>query len=163
MLEVRGATKADWVTIWPIVHEVLSGGDTYPYPPDTPEPKAFDIWMTSPVATYVALDAGEVVGTYYLKPNQPGLASHVCNAGYMVTSTARGKGVGRVMCQHSMQEARKLGFSAMQFNLVVSTNVHAIKLWEDMGFGIVGTLPKAFRHKDKGLVDAHVMYKSLVP
>jgi len=163
MLEVRRATKADWVYIWPIVHEVFSGGDTYPYPPDTPEAKAFDIWMTSPAATYVALDAGEVVGTYYLKPNQPGLGSHVCNAGYMVSSTARGKGVGRAMCQHSIQEARKLGFSAMQFNLVVSTNVHAIRLWENMGFAIVGTLPKAFRHKDKGLVDAHVMYQSLGP
>ena len=161
MIEIRLATEADWAEIWPIVHEVFSAADTYVYPPDTDQARAFDLWMATPAVTYVALDAGEVVGTYYLKPNQPGLGSHVCNAGYMVRSTARGRGVGRAMCEHSIPEARRLGFRAMQYNLVVSTNVYAIKLWQDMGFEIVGTLPNAFQHPEKGLVDAHVMYQWL--
>jgi ribosomal protein S18 acetylase RimI-like enzyme len=111
--------------------------------------------------TYVALDQGKIVGTYHIKPNHPALGAHVCNVGYMVSSNARSRGIGRAMCEHSQIEARKLGFRAMQFNLVVTTNTGAIKLWQDLGFSIVGTLPKAFRHKKRGLVDAFVMYKLL--
>lgn len=161
MVEIRRVTDADWEDIWPVVHEVFSRGDTYPYSPDTEKNKAFEIWMKSPFATYVALEKGKVLGTYYIKPNQPAQGSHVCNAGYMVSSVARSKGIGRAMCKHSLQEAKKLGFKAMQFNLVVSSNVNAIKLWKDMGFEVIGTLPKAFKHPDKGMVDAHVMYQWL--
>ena len=99
------------------------------------------------------------MGTYYIKANQPGLGSHVCNCGYMVCADARGKGIGRAMCEHSLVEARKLGFKAMQYNLVVSTNRGAIKLWQDLGFDIIGTLPGAFEHRHKGFVDAFVMYQ----
>ena len=113
------------------------------------------------MATYVAVEGGEILGTYYIKPNQPGLGAHVCNAGYMVSAMARGKGIGRAMCAHSLQEAVKLGFKAMQYNLVASTNGFAIQLWKDMGFDIIGTLPKAFNHKTKGLSDAHIMYRVL--
>ena len=113
------------------------------------------------MVTYVAVADGEILGTYYIKPNQPRLGSHVCNAGYMVSAKARGKGIGRSMCAHSLKEAVKLGFKAMQYNLVAATNVHAIQLWKDMGFEIIGTLPKAFNHKTKGLVDAYVMYQLL--
>src|SRR5436305_13454050 len=118
---------------------------------------------SSPSATYVALAEGQMVGTYYLKPNQPGLGSHVCNAGYMVKGQARGQGVGRAMGLHSSLEARQAGFRAMQFNLVVATNEGAIKLWQDLGFSIIGTLPRAFNHRRLGLVDALVMYQLLDP
>ena len=104
---------------------------------------------------------GEILGTYYIKANQPGLGSHVCNCGYMVRASARGEGIGRAMCKHSLGEARKLGFKAMQFNLVVSTNTGAVKLWRDLGFDIIVTLPKAFNHRQKGFVDAFVMYQWL--
>lgn len=108
------------------------------------------------------MEEKKVLGTYYIKPNQPGLGSHVCNAGYMVSSVARRRqGIGRAMCGHSLQEAVTLGFKAMQFNLVVATNIRAIKLWKEMGFEMIGTLPKAFKHTDKGFVDAHIMYKRL--
>ena len=117
--------------------------------------------MKNPRATYAAYDDGEPVGTYYIKPNQPGLGSHVCNAGYMVAPRARGKGIGRAMCLHSLDEARKLGFKAMQYNLVVCTNRGAVKLWQDLGFKIIGRLPKVFNHSQKGLVDAFVMYQWL--
>ncbi len=161
MIKIRIAEKKEWEQIWPIVHEVFENGDTYAYPPGTTKAEAYKIWMKSPSATYIAILDGKVLGTYYIKPNQPALGSHVCNAGYMVSSTARGRGIGRAMCAHSLKEAVKLGFKAMQYNLVVVTNVHAIELWQDMGSEIIGTLPRAFNHKDLGLVDAHIMYQLL--
>lgn len=117
--------------------------------------------MTSATATYVATCNEKIIGTYFIRPNQPGLGSHVCNAGYMVSKMSRGEGIGRKMCAHSLNEARKLGFYAMQYNLVVVTNVYAIRLWKDMGFEIVGKLTKAFCHKQKGFIDAYVMYRLL--
>ena len=161
MIEIRKAVTADWNQIWPIVHEVFARGDTYAYSPDTDEDQGHAIWVESPMVTYVAVEDGEILGTYYIKPNQPGLGTHVCNAGYMVGAKARGKGIGRAMCVHSLKEAVRLGFKAMQYNLVATTNVNAVKLWKDLGFEITGTLPKAFNHKTKGLVDAYVMYRLL--
>ena len=158
---IRKANDRDFEGIWPIFHEIVGQGETYAFSPNTDKSEAFKIWMVTPTATYVALDQDNIVGTYYIKPNQPGLGAHVCNVGYMVSSNARSRGIGRAMCEHSQTEARKLGFRAMQFNLVVTTNKGAIKLWQDLGFAIVGALPKAFRHKKRGLVDAFVMYKLL--
>jgi L-amino acid N-acyltransferase YncA len=158
---IRKADDRDFDGIWPIFHEIVSQGETYAFSPDTDRKEAFQIWMVTPTVTYVALDQGKIVGTYYIKPNQPALGAHVCNAGYMVSRNARSRGIGRAMCEHSQNEARKLGFRAMQFNLVVTTNTGAIKLWQDLGFSIVGTLPIAFRHKKRGLVDAFVIYKLL--
>jgi ribosomal protein S18 acetylase RimI-like enzyme len=160
-MEIRKAQEKEWEQIWSIVQEVFESGDTYAYAPETTKAEAYEIWMKSPSATYMAIQDGNVLGTYYIKPNQPALGSHVCNAGYMVSSQARGQGIGRALCAHSLQEAVKLGFKAMQFNLVVVTNVYAIKLWQDMGFEIIGTIPRAFALKELGLVDAHIMYKFL--
>jgi len=161
MIEIRKAVDADWNQIWQIVHEVFARGDTYAYSPDTDKEQGYKIWMESPEVTYVAAEEEEILGTYYIKPNQPGLGSHVCNAGYMVSANARGKGIGRSMCAHSLKTAVKLDYKAMQYNLVAATNVFAIQLWKDMGFEIIGTLPGAFNHKTKGLVDAHILYRLL--
>ena len=161
MLEIKLAQDKHFAEIWSIINEVLIKGDTYPFATETTKAEAFQIWMKHPRATYVAYSGGEIVGTYYIKPNQPGLGSHVCNAGYMVASKARGQGIGRAMCKHSLDQARKLGFKAMQYNLVVCTNEGAIKLWQDLGFKTIGTLPKAFNHSEKGFVDAFVMYQWL--
>ena len=114
-------------------------------------------------ATYVACVGERIVGTYILKPNQLGLGSHVANASYMVASGARGQGIGRLMCEHSLEEARQAGFLAMQFNIVVSTNEAAVRLWKRCGFNVVGTLPQAFRHRELGLVDAYIMHRFLFP
>lgn len=115
-----------------------------------------------PSATFVAVDEDdEVIGTYYIKPNQPALGAHVCNCGYIVAENARGHGVAAAMCEHSQREALSRDFRAMQYNLVVSTNEGAIRLWKRHGFEIIGTLPKAFRHLQLGFVDAFVMYKQL--
>ncbi len=124
--------------------------------------QAHQAWMTLPAATCVCInDAGDNVGTYFLKANQPGQGSHVCNCGYVVSAAARGLGVASAMCRHSQALAVELGFRSMQFNLVVSTNTVAVRLWQQLGFAIVGTLPEAFRQPTMGHVDAYVMFKQL--
>ena len=158
---IREAVDTDWPALWPILREAFSTGDTYPFPPDMAEDDAHRAWMTVPQATYVAEEDGRIVGTYYLKPNQPGLGAHVCNAGYIVAKAARSRGLGRALCAHSLEEARRLGYRAMQFNLVVATNEQALRLWPEMGFAKVGTLPGAFRHAEYGYVDALVLYQVL--
>lgn len=163
MLTIRPFHEPDWEQVWPILHATFAAGDTYAFAPESTEAEVRRVWVELPLATYVACSAeGAVVGTYYLKPNQPGLGAHVCNCGYVVAPDAQGRGVAAAMCEHSQDEARRLGFRAMQFNLVVSTNERAVRLWRRLGFAIVGTLPRAFRHRRLGLVDAYVMYKELV-
>ena len=117
--------------------------------------------MKMPRLTFVAEENGEILGTYYLKTNQAGPGDHVCNCGYMVSSTARGRGLATAMCEHSQAIARSLGYKAMQFNFVASSNEAAIKLWNKLGFASVGRLPKAFNHPARGYVDALVLYKWL--
>jgi ribosomal protein S18 acetylase RimI-like enzyme len=160
-IHIRPAEPRDHEAIWQIFHEVVQGGDTFAFDPETPREEALRIWTEAPRLTCVAEADGRIVGSYFIKDNQPGLGSHVCNAGYMVAGSARGLGVGRAMCAHSLEEARRLGYTAMQYNIVVSTNTGAVALWQSMGFTIVGTLPGAFRHSKLGPVDAYVMHRSL--
>jgi len=161
MIDIRQFKAGDWKQIWPIIEKIFRAGETYPQPPDTSEDEARRAWTDLPTATYVILDDGRIVGTYYIKPNQPGLGAHVCNCGYMVAEDAWGRGIGTAMCRHSQDEARRLGFRAMQFNLVVSTNERSIRLWRKNGFETIGVLPRAFNHRRAGYVDAWVMYKPL--
>lgn len=161
MTDIRPVTADDWAGLWEIFRTVVETGDTYPYAPDTTEEEAKALWIDAVQATYVAVEDGRVIGTYTLKPNQPGLGAHVCNAGYMVAPDVRGKGIGRALCAHSLDEARKLGFRAMQYNLVVCTNKGAIRLWKEMGFETVGTISGAFNHATEGYVDALIMYRAL--
>lgn len=162
MIVIREAVPSDWPQIWRVVEPVFRQGETYPFAREIPEGEARVAWMERTAARYVALDAMDsVVGTYYIRPNQPGLGAHVCNCGYVVSEAARGQGVATRMCEHSQDEARRRGFRAMQFNLVVSTNESAFRLWQKLGFELVGTLPGAFLHARRGYVDAHVMYKRL--
>ncbi|MDM0085891.1 MULTISPECIES: GNAT family N-acetyltransferase [unclassified Variovorax] len=162
MLHIRAATEADWPALWAVLEPTFRRGDTYTYPPDITEEQARQSWMTVPTAIFVACDdQGTVLGTYAIRPNQPGQGAHVGNCGYVVSDTARGLGVASALCEHSQQEALRMGFCALQFNFVVSTNEGAVRLWRKMGFAIVGTLPGAFRHPTLGFVDAYVMFKQL--
>lgn len=161
MLNIRPATDADRDAIWNIFQDVVAAGDTFAFDPNTSREDALAYWFRTDTHTYVAEREGQIVGSYILRPNQPALGSHVANAGFMVASSARGLGVGRAMGEHCLTEARRLGFRAMQFNFVVSTNESAVYLWQDLGFKIVGTLPGAFRHSEKGYVDVYVMFRSL--
>lgn len=161
MLDIREANEVDFERIWPIFQEISSAGETYAYERDTSKEDARRIWMRLPRKIFVAEEDGEILGTYYIKTNQPGPGKHVCNCGYMVSSNARGKGVATQMCEHSQKVAIGLGYKAMQFNFVAASNAGAAKLWNKLGFDTVGRLPKAFKHPSKGYVDALVMYKWL--
>ena len=161
MITVREALAKDTDAIWGIFHAVVKDGDTYAFDPETTRDQMSQLWLAPYMHTYVAERDRAVVGTYILKPNMPSLGAHVANGSYMVHPAARGQGVGKAMCEHSLAEARRLGFRAMQFNLVVGTNTAAVELWKRYGFSIVGTLPQAFNHKTLGYVDAYVMYKPL--
>lgn len=162
MTFIRRYEEADWAAVWSLLQATFKAGDTYAYSPQSTEAEIHKAWVESPTATYVALDAPEhLLGTYFIKPNQPGLGAHVCNCGYVVSPLAQGHGVASAMCTHSQAEAVSLGFLAMQFNLVAATNERAVRLWQRLGFTVVGTLPQAFRHQRLGLVDALVMFKTL--
>jgi len=160
-MTIRAATDADHDAIWNIFHEIIAAGDTYAFDPQMPREEALAYWFRADTHTYVAEEDGSVVGTYILRPNQSGPGSHVANAAFMVARDAEGAGVGRRMAEHCLTEARRMGFRGMQFNFVISTNTGAIHLWKQLGFKIVGTLPGAFRHPEKGFVDVYVMYRSL--
>ena len=187
-MKIRPAMDADREAIWNIFHEVVAAGDIYALDPNISREDAMAYWFAPGTHTYVAEIEGEfagesvgeadsfpatatssatvkpnpvIAGTYILRPNQSGGGSHVANAGFIVSATARGRGIGRAMAEHCLSEARQFGFRAMQFNYVISTNTAAIHLWQDLGFAIVGTLAKAFHHPEKGYVDVYVMYRTL--
>ena len=186
MIKIRPATDADHDAIWKIFHEIISAGDTYALDPRMSRDEALAYWFRADTQTYVAelhrQSVGEaagfpgtatpppaggmkdqvIVGTYILRPNQSGGGSHVSNAAFMVARDSEGFGVGHRMAEHCLSEARRMGFHAMQFNFVISTNTRAIRLWKNLGFEIVGTLPGAFRHPQKKYVDVYVMYRYLI-
>jgi ribosomal protein S18 acetylase RimI-like enzyme len=163
MIEIRPMLAEDFARFWPTFHAVAAARQTYAYDPDLNEAQAQALWLDLPAYTLVAEEDGVLLGSYYLKPNAAGPGGHVCNCGYMVTEAARGRGVARLMCEHSQRLAQDSGFLAMQFNSVVSTNEVAVELWQKLGFDVVGRLPKAFHHAQHGLVDCLVMYKWLAP
>src|SRR5262249_15773582 len=145
-MKIRAATSADHDAILKIFREIVMAGDTYALDPKMSREEALAYWFREDTHTYVAEKSGRVVGTYMLRPNQSGRGSHVANAAFMVARDSKGFGVGRRMAEHCLSKARRVGFRAMQFNFVVSTNTPAIHLWKRLGFEIVGTLRGAFQH-----------------
>jgi L-amino acid N-acyltransferase YncA len=163
---IRDATDADWPAIWPFFREIVKARETYAYDPDLTEEQARALWMSPSSSrlsrTTVAVDAdGTVLGSANMYPNRPGPGSHVASASFMVDSAARGKGVGRLLCQDMIDWAKREGFRAIQFNAVVETNSSAVHLWQDLGFTIIGTVPEAFDHPKHGYVGLHVMHRPL--
>ncbi|MBY0523144.1 MAG: GNAT family N-acetyltransferase [Gemmataceae bacterium] len=162
MHAIRTATNTDWPAIWQMFRRVALAGDAFVYDAETPEEVARKLWVEPPALAYVAeMNGQEVVGTYYVRPNQLGRGAHVANAGYIVAESARGQGIALAMCEHSLEMARRLGFTAMQFNFVVCTNTAALRVWEKCGFAVVGRLPGVFRHASRGPVDALVLHRQL--
>ncbi|HMD06604.1 MAG TPA: GNAT family N-acetyltransferase [Candidatus Acidoferrum sp.] len=160
-MAIRAATTSDSDTIWKILEPIIRGGDTYTLPADVKREEALAYWNSPGHEVFVAEENEAVLGTYYLRANQKGGGGHVANCGYMTAPWASGRGVARAMCQHSLEHAKARGFRAMQFNFVVSSNERAVRLWQSMGFEIVGRLPGAFVHPTLGPVDALVMYRHL--
>jgi len=161
MLTIRPAQSADRNAIWSILEPVIRAGETYPLPQDLNREDSLSYWFSEGHEVFVAEEGGMILGTYYLRANQQGGGSHVANCGYMTAPMATGRGVATTMCAHSMEHARLRGFRAMQFNFVVKTNERAVRLWQKLGFEIVGHLPKVFLHPHLGFTDAYVMYREL--
>ena len=160
-MTIHLATDDDKDSIWAILEPMIRRGETYPLPRDMNKSQALEFWFASGHETFVWQDGGAILGTYFLRANQRGGGSHVANCGYVTATGAEGRGIARAMCQHSLQRARERGFRAMQFNFVVNTNERAVRLWQSLGFEVVGRLPGAFHHPERGFVDALVMYQKL--
>jgi len=160
-VKIRKAAENDLEAVWRIIEAVIAGGDTYVFSPDTPKEEMMDYWFSPEKHNYVAVSNGDVVGTFWLKANKPGLGSHVANAAYAVSPDAAGRGIGRMMAEFSIDEARRLGFKAMQFNFVVKSNAVAVRLWQNVGFEVIGEIPDAFDHARDGMTNAYIMYRKL--
>jgi ribosomal protein S18 acetylase RimI-like enzyme len=160
-MQIRSATPADAAAIWAIIGPTIRAGDTYALDRDMGEEQALAYWFGADKEVFVAEVEGAVLGTYYLRANQAGGGAHVCNCGYMTAAAATGRGIARAMCDHSVERARARGFRSMQFNFVVSSNDRAVRLWQRLGFEVVGRLPGAFDHPAHGFVDALVLYRTL--
>ncbi|UCM88126.1 GNAT family N-acetyltransferase [Streptomyces marincola] len=160
---IRQATAEDWPAIWPFLRAIVAAGDTFTYPADLDEDRARELWLLpEPGRTVVAVDdAGTVLGSARMNPNHMGNAAHIANASYMVDPAHAGRGVGRALCEESIAWARTAGYRAMQFNAVVETNVHAVRLYRALGFEVLGTVPEGFRHPEHGYVGLHIMHLAL--
>ncbi len=159
---IREYVDADWPAIWLIFREVVAAGDTFAYDPGWSSEQAREVWVEPPPGlTVVALDGSRVLGTAKMGPNRPGPGSHVSTASFMVAGDARGRGVGRALGEYALSWAREQGYAAMQFNAVVETNEAAVRLWQELGFRIIGTVPEAFEHPALGRVGLHVMHRRL--
>jgi GNAT superfamily N-acetyltransferase len=159
-VEIREASAADWGAIWPFFDAIVRDGETYAYPDDLTSQTARPLWMEAPpYAVFVAVDGDVVLGSAKTGPNRPGRGAHVATASFMVNPAAQGRGVGRALGEHVLAWARAQGYRSMQFNAVVETNTSAVKLWRDLGFEILTTVPEAFDSRTHGLVGLHIMYQ----
>jgi L-amino acid N-acyltransferase YncA len=159
---IRRMTEDDWTQVWPFWQEIVQAGETYAYPLDLTSEQARALWTVAPPGQTVVLEEdGTVLGSATMGPNRPGRGSHVGTASFMVSGAARGKGVGRRLGEHVVQWHRDAGFRAIQFNAVVETNEAAVRLWQSLGFRIIGTVPEAFDSRAHGLVGLHVMHLRL--
>jgi GNAT superfamily N-acetyltransferase len=161
MIDIRPATARDWPAIWAMLEPVMRAGETLALPRDGGEDAARAYWASPEKTNFLAVEDGVVLGSSYVRANQQGGGAHVANCGYLTAEAARGRGVARALCAHSIDWCRKAGFAAIQFNFVVATNAPAVHLWQSFGFAVLARLPGAFDHPRLGRVDALVMWKEL--
>ena len=160
-MKIRKLRSGDEEQLGQVLKKVISKGDTIVWHPQSSQQKLLNLWTAGDVHIYVAELDGELVGSFYIKDNQLDLGNHIANAGFVIDPAHHGKGLGRKMAQHALEEARKLNYLAMQFNFVVKTNTAALRLWQNLGFRVIGEIPNAFRYHDKELVNALIMYREL--
>ena len=160
-IAIRTATAQDFDQVWDIIKQVISTGDTYVFAPDSSREKMLDYWCGNDKHTFVATRAEQIVGTFFIKDNQPDLGAHVANASFMTLPSAARHGIGTAMGEFALEEAKRLGYKAMQFNIVVKSNAGTIRLWQKLGFEIIGEIPDAFNHSQIGLINAYIMWRKL--
>jgi GNAT superfamily N-acetyltransferase len=158
---IRPATDDDWWQIWPFFAATVAAGETYAYPEDLASEQARDLWMERPPGLTVVYDDDTILGSAKMGPNRPARGDHIGTASFMVAPESRGRGVGRALAEYVVQWHRDQGFRGIQFNAVVETNTAAVRLWQALGFEIVGTVPGAFRSREHGYVGLHVMFLAL--
>jgi RimJ/RimL family protein N-acetyltransferase len=159
-MEITPLSTDAFDSIWHIVEPIVRAGETYAYPPDATKEMMRDIWFYGGKArVFVALEGGEAVGTYYIKPNQMEPAAHTANAGFMTSRTHQGKGIASAMADHMLHQAKKLGYHAIQFNMVLEDNIPSLKIWEKRGFNVLGRIPDAYRKPDGSYVSAFILHK----
>jgi GNAT superfamily N-acetyltransferase len=161
LIQVRPSTTKDHNAIWKILEPIFRAGDTYAQPTDIFREEALSYWLGCHNTGYVATDDSQILGTYYIGPNQLGGGAHVCNCGFATAPAARGQGIARKMLKHALETALSCNYKAMQFNFVVQTNADALKIWSDNEFTEIGRLPQAFKHPTLGFIDALVLHKTL--
>ncbi|MGB0539000.1 MAG: GNAT family N-acetyltransferase [Paracoccaceae bacterium] len=160
-IKITPATSADEERIWALLQPVFSAGDTYAIDPLIDREAAIAYWMEADKTAFILRIEGQAVGTYYIRPNQPGGGAHICNCGFITAPSARGKGVARRMLDHALIEAKQQGYRAMQFNFVLASNQRALAIWQRNGFATIGRIPQAFLHPKQGYVDALILHRSL--
>lgn len=160
-LTIRPITAEEFGLVWPIFEPIIREGKTYSYPPDMRFEQARNTWCAPEKTPFVALDGDTPVGTFYIRANQLGLGDHVANGGFMVAPGQCGKGYGTAMGAAMVEQARAMGYHGMQFNFIVQDNIPSLRIWKRLGFEIVGTVPDAFRHAEKGLMPVHILYRKL--
>ena len=160
-IKITPATSADEERIWALLQPVFSAGDTYAVDPLIDREAAIAYWMEADRTAFILRIEGQAVGTYYIRPNQPGGGAHICNCGFITAPSARGKGVARRMLDHALIEAKQQGYRAMQFNFVLASNQRALAIWQRNGFATIGRIPQAFLHPKQGYVDALILHRSL--
>ncbi len=158
---IRAMTSEDFERFWGTFSQIVQAQETYALDAEVSYQHAFELWWARPLKTFIFESQGDVRGSYYLKANGEGPSGHICNCGYMVKAAFQGQGIAKRLCEHSQVIAKELGFKAMQFNSVVSTNVAAVHLWKTLGYQIIGTIPKGYQHRQLGYVDCYVMHKFL--
>lgn len=159
---IRETTKQDFEVFWPTFESIVKAQETYAFEPNMNFEEAYELWCISSSKSFIFEESGQILGSYFMRPNGVGPSGHICNCGYMVGEMARGKGIARTLCEHSQKIAIELGFQAMQFNSVVSANEIAVSLWQKLGFQIIGTVPSGYLHGRLGYVDTHIMHKQLL-
>jgi len=160
-LTIRPLQRAEFDKVWPMFRAIVRAGKTYSYDPATTREEAEAIWCAPEKTPFIAEVDGQPVGTFYLRPNQLGLGNHIANGGFMVVPDQVGKGYGTEMAKRMVAEARQAGYHGMQFNFVVEDNDHSLRIWQKLGFEIVGRVPDAFRHAEKGLMAVYILYRKL--
>ncbi len=160
-IKITPATSADEERIWALLQPVFRAGDTYAVDPLIDRDAAIAYWMEADKTAFILRIEGQAVGTYYIRPNQPGGGAHICNCGFITAPSARGEGVARRMLDHALIEAKQQGYRAMQFNFVLASNQRALAIWQRNGFATIGRIPQAFLHPKQGYVDALILHRSL--